>query len=116
MDTKDIPLRPISDWQPITDKHDLAVLGKLGEEMCELGEQACKAGKAIFRSIIQGIDGKEPTTLKENKQWLEEEIADCMALQILAVHRLGLDQTAILERRDRKIGYKEPWFDSLAGL
>lgn len=115
MDTKDIPLRPISDWQPITDKHDLAVLGKMGEEMCELGEQACRTGKAIFRCIIQGIDGKEPTTFKENKQWLEEEIADAMALQITAIARLGLDLDAIQERCDRKIGYKEPWFESLAG-
>lgn len=65
MKTEDIPSTPPSDWQPITNKHDLAVLGKLGEEATELGS-------AIFRCIIQGLNEREPTTGKVNRQWLEE--------------------------------------------
>lgn len=106
MDTKDIPADAPSNWQPITSKHDLAVLGKLGEEASELGS-------AISRCIIQGIDESEPRTLKSNRQWLEEEIADVMALTTIAIQRLGLDTEAIMERRRRKIKYKEPWFVSL---
>lgn len=108
MDTKDIPITEApSDWQPITNKHDLAVLGKLGEEVGELSA-------AIFRCVIQGINEQEPRTHKINKQWLQDEIADAMAMQIIAVSRLGLDLQAILDRRDRKMAYKQPWFDSLA--
>lgn len=107
MNTDDIPTSAPSDWQPITDKHDLAVLGKLGEEACELGS-------ALFRCVIQGIDEREPKTHKVNRQWLEEEVADVLALATLAVQRLGLDMAAIERRRDRKIAYKGPWFDALS--
>lgn len=107
MDTKDIPADPPSDWQPITNKHDLAVLGKFGEEVCE-------AGASLFRCIIQGLDEREPKTHKVNRQWVEEEIADVLALATIAVRRLGLDMVAIEVRRDRKMAYKEPWFAALA--
>lgn len=113
MDTKDIPHQPLSEWQPITNKHDLAVLGKMGEEIGELAEQASRLSTAIFRCVIQGIDEREPRTLKLNKQWLQDEIADAMAMQLMAIGRLGLDLQAIVERRDRKMNYKEPWFKSL---
>lgn len=107
MDTKDIPAAPPSDWQPITDKHDLAVLGKLGEEAAEL----CSA---ISRCIIQGLDEAEPVTRKINREWLENELADVMAMTTIAIQRLGLDTQDIMERRLRKIAYKNPWFDALA--
>lgn len=107
MDTADIPTKALSDWQPITNKHDLAVLGKLAEEVNELGS-------AISRCIIQGIDECEPETGKPNRQWLEEELADVMALTTIAMQRLNLDVAAIMERRRRKIAYKAPWFDALA--
>lgn len=106
MDTKDIPTTELSDWQPITDKHDLAVIGKLGEEVCELGS-------ALFRSVIQGLDECEPKTHKVNRRWVEEEIADVLALTALAISRLDLDGKAIDERCKRKIAYKLPWFASL---
>lgn len=109
MKTEDIPSVAPSDWQPITDKHDLAVLGKFGEEVNELGS-------ALFRCIIQGIDECEPVTGKINRQWLEEEIADVMALTTLAIQRLDLNLSAIMERRARKIGYKAPWFVNLRAL
>ncbi len=107
MDTQDIPATPPSDWQPITDRHDLAVLGKLGEETCELGS-------ALFRCVIQGIDECEPRTLKVNREWVTEEVADVLAMATIAIQRLGLNVTAIQERRDRKIAYKEPWFAALS--
>lgn len=108
MDTKDIPTAPPIDWQPIDNKHDLAVIGKLGEEVCELGA-------SLFRSVIQGIDEREPRTHKPNREWVMEEIADVEALISIAKWRLQLDENAIRIRRDRKIAYKEPWFDALAG-
>lgn len=37
MDTKDIPTQPVSDWQPTTDKVDLAYLGKLGDNPLNKG-------------------------------------------------------------------------------
>lgn len=107
METNDIPKHEISDWAPIDNKHDLAVLGKLIEEAGELVSAAA-------RCLIQGIDEKQPVTGKVNKEWLEDEIADCMALQITAISRLGLNLVRILERRDRKMEYKKPWFDALA--
>lgn len=107
METSDIPTTPLSNWQPITNKHDLAVLGKLSEEAGELVA-------AISRCIIQGLNECEPTTGKVNSQWLAEEIADVKALIVLAEERLLLDRTAILQRQRRKELYKEPWFESLA--
>lgn len=107
METTDIPTDAPSDWQPITDKHTLAVLGKLGEEVNELGS-------AISRCIIQGLDEAEPVTHKINRVWLEQELADVMAMTTIAINRFGLDTTAIMDRRRRKIAYKEPWFDALS--
>src|SRR4051812_36337432 len=92
METTDIPTQALSEWQPITNKHNLAALGKLGEEASEL----CSA---ICRCIIQGMDELEPTTGKPNRQWLEEEIADVMALTTLAIQELDLDMPTIMERR-----------------
>jgi hypothetical protein len=106
MDNKDIPRKPLSNWHPMADPHTVAVIGKLGEEVTDLGS-------ALFRSIIQGIDEKEPETLKPNREWLEEEIADVLAMTELAIKRLGLNAQSIMERRDRKMAYKEPWFDYL---
>lgn len=106
METADIPVKVASDWQPITNKHDLAVLGKLGEEAAELAS-------AISRCIIQGLSECEPTTGKVNRVWLEEEVADVFALAALAIIHLGLDISAIMERQQRKIAFKAPWFEGL---
>lgn len=107
METADIPTKELSDWQPITNKHDLAVLGKLCEEVNELGA-------AISRCIIQGLDEAEPVTHKINRKWLEEELGDVFALATIAIERLGLNDSAISDRSARKIRYKMPWFLSLA--
>jgi hypothetical protein len=107
MEDADIPTRPVSDWQPITNKADLAHLGKLGEEICE-------CGASIFRCIIQGIDESEPETGKLNKEWLEDELADVIALAEFAINRFRLDRQRIGLRAAKKTAYKAPWFERLA--
>lgn len=106
MDTHDIPNRVASEWQPITDKLALAVLGKLAEEAGELTSALC-------RCIIQGINEHPPTSLKPNKEWVEDEIADVLAMAEFAVRYLDLDRTGIDARRARKMEFKRPWFESL---
>ena len=96
METNEIPTKPVSNWQPITNKHELAILGKLGEESGELIS-------ALFRCIIQGLDEHEPETKKINRRWLEDEIADVLAMIHLATERLRLHTTEIEKRRERKI-------------
>jgi hypothetical protein len=107
MDDEQISTKGPSDWQPITNKADLAVLGKLGEEVNELGS-------AIFRCIIQGLDEREPTTGKLNRDWLEDEVADVLALSNFVIGRFKLDEKRIAKRIALKRGYKAPWFDALA--
>lgn len=106
METQDIPADHVSDWQPITEKYILAVLGKLGEETNELGA-------IISRCIIQGLDEREPVTGKLNREALQNEIADVRALTTLAIKWLDLDQPAIQKRIDAKMKFKAPWFRSL---
>lgn len=85
----------ISPWMPDTDRLNLAVLGKMAEECCE-------AGNAAARCIIQGIDESEPVTGKPNRQMLEDEIADVLAVTLMASSHFGLDYPRILERADKK--------------
>lgn len=106
MEDHEIPTGHVSEWQPITDQLMLAYLGKLGEEVCE-------CGAAIFRCIIQGIHEAEPKTGKINKSWLEDEVADVLALLDHAIVGLDLDQRRIADRRTRKVAFKAPWFASL---
>jgi len=62
----------ISPWMPITDPIQLAVLGKLGEECCELGAR-------LFRTVIQGLDEKDPGSKRLNREEIAREIADVEA-------------------------------------
>jgi len=107
MEDCEIPMDGPSDWQPITNKADLAVLGKLGEEVCE-------AGKALFRTIIQGLMEADPGTGKINKVAIEDEIADIKAMMRFAEDRFGLNTERMAKRTARKYAYKAPWFLSLA--
>lgn len=93
-------------WIPMTDPELVAVLGKLGEESCELG-------KIIFRSLIQGIGECEPVTGALNRHELEKEIADVEALIGHAKTRLGLNTNFIAGRADKKFFTKAIWFDRL---
>lgn len=98
-----------SEWMPVSNPHDLALLGKLGEEAGELVSAVC-------RCIIQGIDEKEPKTGKVNRQWLQEEIADVEALLDLVVSRLNLSSKEIYDRSQLKIKYKTKWLEHLKTL
>lgn len=82
-------------WHPMKRPIDLKHLGKFAEE---LGE--CTS--AVARCIIQGIDEKEPITGKNNKCWLEEEIADVLANINLVMKHFNLNKTAVNKRRVRK--------------
>lgn len=61
-----------SPWMPITDIKALRVLGKAVEETAELN-------KALARAIIQGLDGIDPHTGKDNRTAILEEMADVEA-------------------------------------
>jgi NTP pyrophosphatase (non-canonical NTP hydrolase) len=89
-------------WIPTTNLVDLAHLGKLGEELNE-------CGAAVSRCIIQGIAESEPVTRKSNKEWLEDELADVLAMMELVVERFGLDSDRMDERINRKVKMKREW-------
>lgn len=91
-----------NDWLPITDIQALKRLGKLAEESGEL-TAACS------RCIIQGIDEREPTTGKLNREWLEDEIADVLTNIDIAVEYFGLDRSLIHSRMQRKRKQLEYW-------
>lgn len=95
-------LKDPSPWHPMKDPVDLKHLGKLAEEVNELGS-------AIARCIIQGIDEVEPVTLKSNRQWLEDEIADVLAGIELATQRFNLNWMSIDTRKERKMAHLAAW-------
>ena len=84
--------------RPVDVKH----LGKLGEEVNELGS-------AISRCIIQGIDECDPVTGKQNRQWLQDEIADVLANIELVREHFGLDSDAISLRVEKKKRHLRAW-------
>lgn len=96
-----------SPWVPMTKLIDLKHLGKLGEELNE-------CGAAVSRCIIQGIEESEPVTLKPNREWLEDEIADVLANIYLVQKHFKLNQEKILARRERKITHLTRWHNMLS--
>lgn len=94
----------ISPWHPMKDPVDVKTLGKLLEEVNELGT-------AVARCLIQGIFEAEPVTGKLNNDWLEDEIADVLAGIDLAVERFGLDMGKINRRTARKIEGLRRWHE-----
>lgn len=94
----------MSPWHPTINLTDLAVLGKLGEE---LGE--CSA--AVGRCIVQGITGSEPVTHEPNRIMLEKEMADVLACVEHTIRRFNLNRAAILARRTVKIDQHAEWHD-----
>lgn len=95
-------LRGPNPWHPMTDPVDLKHLGKFIEECNE-------AGSAAARCIIQGIDETEPTTNKNNRGWLSEEVADVLANAKLVIDHFGLDFGTIEKRMLRKMEYLRRW-------
>ena len=96
----------INPWVPMTRPIDLKHLGKLAEEANELGA-------AIARCVIQGIDEKEPTTGKPNRDWLRDEIADVIANIELVITHFDLDVVAIDARATRKSDGLRQWHHML---
>lgn len=97
-------LEKLNPWHPITDSVDLKHLGKLAEEVNELGA-------ATARCIIQGIDEAEPVTGKVNREWLEDEIADVLANCHLVEKRFKLDSDRITKRALEKQVRLRTWHE-----
>jgi NTP pyrophosphatase (non-canonical NTP hydrolase) len=95
-------LRDANPWHPMTDPVAVKHLGKLSEEAGEL----CSA---ISRCIIQGIDEREPTTGKLNREWLEDEIADVLASVKLNISNFKLDEDRVRQRMSRKMQHLQQW-------
>ena len=106
MEDAEIAKKPLNPWKPESDPRRIAILGKLIEETNE-------QGSAAGRVLIQGIDEVEPVTLKPNRKWLEDEIADVLALQRFTVEEYGLDIDRIQARAEAKITQLTPWLNSL---
>ena len=96
--------RDTEPWHPISNAVDLKTLGKLGEEVNELGS-------AICRCVIQGVFEHEPVTGKLNSEWLEDEIADVQAGMELTIRRFGLNRDRIQKRADQKRTLLKNWHD-----
>jgi hypothetical protein len=88
-------MKNISPWQPTSNKVDLAVLGKLSEE---LGE----AQQIVARCIIQGIWESDPITGETNIEMLEKELADVEACTGITIERFDLDYNKMSSRIDVK--------------
>ncbi len=92
----------LNPWHPMTDMVDKKTIGKLLEE---LGE--CVA--AASRCLIQGIDEREPVTDVVNREWLENEIADCFAGFKLCEERFKLDTARMNSRMMAKYNRLKEW-------
>lgn len=93
-------LRDANPWHPMSEPVAVKHLGKLAEELSELGA-------AVARCLIQGIDEAEPVTGKINRRWLEEELADVIANIDLVTEYFGLDP--MLARQMRKKQHLRQW-------
>lgn len=102
-------MTPPSPWKPDRNTLNLAILGKLSEELSE-------AGAAAARCIIQGIDESEPTTGKVNRQWLEEELADALATISMTIHHFNLNLATLDARTARKVKHLKGWHEHIPAL
>lgn len=102
MDTDKIPTAIPAPWQPITDPIQIAVLGKLGEELNELGA-------AVSRALIQGVDGIDPDTDRANRRLIADEIADVEAMILHTRMLLEVPNYQTAGRRDRKFEFIRKW-------
>lgn len=89
-------------WEVTTDPLTLRRLGKLGEELGELGNVAS-------RIIIQGIDAIDPGTGKLNRQRLADELADVQAQIDCTLIAFGLSDDYHHTRASRKRGQMAEW-------
>ncbi len=89
-------------WTPTTDLLMLRRMGKLQEELGELGSVAA-------RCVIQGINEVDPGSGKVNKLRLEHEIADVIAQCRVTIKALGLSDYDIAERVFEKERQMAEW-------
>ena len=89
-------------WHPCLDPVELAVLGKLTEE---LGE----CSSAASRCLIQGWDEAHPTTHKKNSDWLLEEMADVLAGISVTLDHFGISREELSARAEEKINHLKGW-------
>jgi len=94
--------KALNPWQPERDAIRLALLGKMLEEVNELGS-------ILARCIIQGIGESEPVTGKPNIDALEDEIADVSGAGSLVIEHFGLRDPRMSARADRKIEHLRAW-------
>ena len=92
----------VTKWVPTTDLMMLRRMGKLIEELNELGSVAA-------RCIIQGIHEIDPSSGKSNRLRLEQEIADVYAQLDVTVDSLGLRYDFIAERSLEKSKAMDRW-------
>lgn len=93
-----------SPWKPVVDTNDIKHLGKLGEEAGELVN-------AICRTLIQGLDGVNPTNGESNREWLENEMADVLGMIAHNIKHFKLNEDRIMARMEAKMAYIKPWFE-----
>ena len=92
----------LTKWTPTTNLTMLRRMGKLIEELNELGVVAA-------RCIIQGIDDIDPGSGLVNRERLEKELADVMAQCIVTIEKLGLNQEFIKARTEDKTEQMAEW-------
>lgn len=94
--------KALNPWQPDISPINLAVFGKLVEELNE-------CGAICARCIIQGIDEAEPVTRVLNREALEKEAADVLATVEMLINHFKLDREAITARIARKMEHLKAW-------
>lgn len=95
---KDFP----APWKPITNPVDLAILGKLQEELGELQS-------IVARIIIQGMNEVDPDTNIINRKQMEDEIADVYALCKIVTGVYFLNNLAMNIRTKEKMIHIRNW-------
>lgn len=106
MDEFKPPSTPPNPWQPERDPLTIAILGKMLEEVNELGS-------ALSRCLIQGTHEKEPMTGRFNREWLEDEMADITAAGQIVMEHFQLDTHRMGERASSKFSFLIRWLDQL---
>jgi len=96
----------VTPWVPTSDPIELAILGKLQEELAELQG-------IVARIIIQGIDEVEPVTKVPNRVALQHEVADVYATLSVTVSQYRLNPNEITERVTAKIAHLYKWHELL---
>lgn len=91
-----------SPWSPLKDPNEIKLIGKTLEELGELTQ-------ALSRSLIQGIDEEMPDSKKTNKVWVEEEIADSLAMIYILMAAFELNNDKMSDRARKKISFFNSW-------